>query len=405
MSALRPKIRVLHVITRLVPGGADENTLATVEGLDKSIYSVDLLIGGQSDFAFAAQTHGTRLIILHELVREPKWSSDIRALFKLVRIIRRNRYHIVHTHTAKAGMLGRLAGFIVKAPLVIHTLHGSTFHESLSPWRRRWYRFLERMAAAATTQFVTVGEDLRSIYLDARVGQADRYITIRSGFQLQRFQLSEQEVKQRSRRMRGSLDISDQEAVVGTAGRLEARKGHSYFLQTAQQVLQHHPQVTFLLAGEGPANRDLIELARRLGIEQRVRFLGYRYDIEDVMAAMDVFVLTSLWEGLPRVLVQAAALGKPIVTFEIEGVREVVVDGDNGYVVPLRDVTGLADRVAWLVKDRTTARQMGERGRQRVTAEWDVQTMVHRISELYRHLLLRKGIDMESIANNKWNRL
>jgi glycosyltransferase involved in cell wall biosynthesis len=405
MSSLRPKIRVLHVITRLVPGGADENTLATVEGLDKSTYDVDLLIGGQSDFAFAAKTQATRLIILNELVRELKWFMDVKALFKLVRIIRRHRYHIVHTHTAKAGMLGRLAGFIVKTPLVIHTLHGSTFHESLSPWRRRWYRFLERMAAAATTQFVTVGEDLRSIYLDARVGQADRYVTIRSGFQLQRFQLSEQEVKERGRCMRASLGITDQEAVVGTAGRLEARKGHNFFLQTAQQVLQQQTAVTFLLAGEGPANRDLVELARHLGVEQRVRFLGYRYDIEDVMAAMDVFVLTSLWEGLPRVIVQAAALGKPIVTFDIEGVREVVVDGDNGYVVPLRDVSGLADRIAWLVKDRATAREMGERGRQRVTAEWDVQTMVHRISELYRHLLLRKGIGMESIANNKWNRL
>jgi glycosyltransferase involved in cell wall biosynthesis len=405
MSALRPKIRVLHVITRLVPGGADENTLATVEGLDKSLYEVDLLIAGQSDFAFAAKTQATRLIILNELVRELKWFLDVKALVKLVRIIRRHRYHIVHTHTAKAGMLGRLAGFIVKTPLVIHTLHGSTFHESLSPWRRRWYRFLERMAAAATTQFVTVGEDLRSIYLDARVGQADRYVTIRSGFQLQRFQLSELEVQERGRRTRASLGITDQEAVIGTAGRLEARKGHNFFLQTAQKVLQQRGQVIFLLAGEGPAHRDLVELAKRLGVEQRVRFLGYRYDIEDVMAAMDVFVLTSLWEGLPRVIVQAAALGKPIVTFDIEGVREVVVDGDNGYVVPLRDVSGLADRVAWLVKDQTTARQMGERGRQRVTAEWDVQNMVHRISELYRHLLLRKGIDMESIANNKWNRL
>jgi len=405
MSTLRPKIRVLHVITRLVPGGADENTLATVEGLDKSMYRVDLLIGGQSDFTFADRRDGVRLIVLPELVREPNWFLDAKTLIKLVRLIRRHRYHIVHTHTAKAGMLGRLAGFIGRTPLVIHTLHGSTFHESLSPFRRKWYQFLERMAAAATTQFVTVGEDLRSIYLDARIGQADRYITIRSGFQLQRFQLNEQEVKQRSRRMRASLGISDQEAVVGTAGRLEERKGHSYYLQAAQQALQQHPSITFLLAGEGPAYDDLIDLAKGLGIDQRVRFLGYRYDIEDVMAAMDVFVLTSLWEGLPRVLVQAAALGKPIVTFDIEGVREVVVDGDNGYVVPLRDVTGLADRIAWLVKNRTSARAMGERGRLRVTAEWDVQTMVHRISDLYRHLLLRKGIDLESIANNKWNRL
>ncbi|HPI74760.1 MAG TPA: glycosyltransferase, partial [bacterium] len=306
---MKEKIRVLHVITRLVAGGADENTLATVQGLDKSLYQVDLLIGGQSDFIFASQSSGARLITLVELVRDPSPIKDGIALWKLMRLIRKGRYHIVHTHTAKAGILGRLAGFLCRTPLVIHTLHGSTFHDSLHPLRSHFYRLLERLAACATTQFVSVGEDLREIYLDARIGQADRYITIRSGFELERFQLQRSEVAERGRRMRESLGIPAQRPVVGTVGRLEMRKGHVYFLQAACQVVKHLPDAVFLIAGDGPASRDLTQQTRKLGIEKNVRFLGYRYDIEDVMAAMDVFVLTSLWEGLPRVLVQAAALG------------------------------------------------------------------------------------------------
>ena len=398
---MKPKVRVLHVITRLVAGGADENTLATVDGLDKSCYEVDLLIGGQSDFAFASQSQCRRLITLPALIREPHPIQDLVALGKLLKIIRQGRYHIVHTHTAKAGILGRLAGFMCNTPLVIHTLHGSTFHGSLHPLRSRLYLGLERMAARATTQFVTVGEDLREIYLHARVGRADRYVTIRSGFELERFRLSAAEVQKRGKRLRESLNISVDQTVVGTAGRLEARKGHAYFLQTAKQVLQHQPQTMFLIAGEGPAERELLQQARRLGIEKKVVFLGHRYDIEDVMAGMDVFVLTSLWEGLPRVLVQAAALGKPIVSFDSEGVREVVRDGQNGYVLPLRDVHGLAEKIALLAADRPQAQRMGEASRSMVTAEWDVDHMVDRISDLYQQLLRCKGIELDSISENR----
>ena len=395
---MKEKIRVLHVITRLVAGGADENTLATVQGLDKSFYQVDLLIGGQSDFVFASQSTGVRLITLAELVRDPSPINDGIALCKLMRLIRKGRYHIVHTHTAKAGILGRLAGFLCNTPLVIHTLHGSTFHDSLHPLRSRFYRLLERLVARATTQFVSVGEDLREIYLDARIGQSDRYITIRSGFELERFQLQRSEVAERGRRMRDSLGIPAQHPLAGTVGRLEKRKGHVYFLQAACQVVKHLPDTVFLIAGDGPASRDLMLQTHTLGIEKNVRFLGYRYDIEDVMAAMDVFVLTSLWEGLPRVLVQAAALGKPIVSFDSEGVREVVIDGDNGFVLPLRDVQGLGERIIELMKDRPAAGRMGERGRALVTADWDVATMVQRISDLYKHLLLRKGITFEPFS-------
>lgn len=398
MGLMKPRIRVLHVITRLVAGGADENTLATVEGLDKSRYEVDLIVGGQSDFDFAAQIRSCRLITLPELVRDPALLQDIKAFIKLCRIIRKGRYHIVHTHTAKAGMLGRLAGFACNTPLVIHTLHGSTFHDSLHPIRSRIYRLMERMAARATSQFVTVGDDLREIYLDARIGQADRYVTIRSGFDLDRFRLSPAEVGQRGKMMRASLNLTADQPVIGTAGRLETRKGHIYFLQAAQQVLQQFPQAIFLIAGDGPSRRELLNQAQSLGIDKSVYFLGHRYDIEDVMAAMDVFLLTSLWEGLPRVLVQAAALGKPIVSFDIEGVREVVVDGENGYVLPLRDVDGLTHCLARLIGRRQEAEKMGECGRRMVTAEWDVTNMVQRISDLYRHLLMRKGIDFEPVT-------
>lgn len=391
MQTTGEKIRILHIITRLIPGGADENTIQTVRGLDKRHYKIDLVIGGQYDASFLAKARLSNVIIMPQLMRQPAPWSDIRAILALAQLIRRNRYHIVHTHTAKAGIIGRLASALCRIPVVVHTLHGSTFHSSLHPVTAAFYRFLERLAAHVTNQFVTVGDDLRDIYIRAGVGCPDRYVTIRSGFDLSRFLLEPVQIALKRRNIRAELGIPEEAFVIGSASRLEPRKGQNFFLQAAQHLSQHHDHVCFIIAGDGPSAKELRLLSQALKVDDRVWFLGHRFDIEDVISAMDVFVLTSLWEGLPQVLVQAAALGRPIVTFDIEGAKEVVQPGENGFVIAKGDVTALIKALEYLINDRPKATQMGESGRKYVTIDYDKEVMISQINALYQNLIQQKS--------------
>ena len=378
--------KVLHIITRLVSGGADENTLFTVDGLDKKGYEVDLLIGRQSEEKLAECLSAHRVIVMPQLVRDLHPLYDVVAFIRICSLIIRNRYDIVHTHTAKAGMLGRFAAKMCRIPVIVHTLHGSTFHENLSPMMNRLYRFLERKAIKITDKTITVGEDLKKRYLEAGVGHENDYVTIRSGFDMSRFRLSEEEILRRRHAVRKEHGLVDSDIVIGSASRLEPRKGHTYFLDAALQISQVNRRVKFLIAGNGYYGNDLKNYTKKIGLEQNVQFLGHRTDIEDVLCAMDIFVLSSLWEGLPRVLVQCSAIGKPIITFDIEGARELVVDGENGYVVPLKNVTQLSEKVSFLVNHPEKAREMGKKGRLKVTDDWDKQVMVEKIEKLYKDL-------------------
>jgi len=391
MTTNDTKIRVLHIITRMIPGGADENTLQTVLLLDKARFTVDLIVGGQSDEMMLRRVENCRVVILPELVRNPSLSCDIKSFIKIMRIIRHEKYHIVHTHTAKAGILGRMAAWLCRTPIVVHTLHGTTFHRAMHASEAFFYRILERLTACITDQLVSVGDDLRQIYLNAGVGKPEQYVTIRSGFEISRFRLSDAEIALRRRKIRRELGISDAAYVIGSASRLEPRKGQYYFIQSAQQLLSKYPDLVFILAGDGPSAEELRTLAQSLRIANKIHFLGHRKDIEDVMSAMDVFVLSSLWEGLPQVLVQAAALGRPIVSFDAEGAKEIVHGGENGFVVPRGDENALTESLAYLISHPQRAREMGLRGRRFIGAEYDKEIMVRRIDELYSELLSTAG--------------
>lgn len=381
------KARVLHIITRLIRGGADENTILTVEGLDPDFYSIDLVVGGQSDPGQCAQVKKARVIEIKSLVREINPLKDAVALWKLVLLIKRNRYDIVHTHTAKAGMLGRFAAWLCKTPIVIHTLHGSTFHSNLHPFANRIYKTLERLTARITDVIISVGEDLTSRYHEAGVGTPEQYVLIRSGFNLSRFELSEEEIREKRAGMRRELGISESDLVVATIGRLEPRKGHQYLLDAAQDILRSRNSLKFILAGEGSASHKLKNYCRKNGIEKNIIFTGYREDVEDVISASDIIALTSLWEGLPRVIVQSASLGKPLVTFNTEGAAELIRDGENGFIVPLKDVRKFSERLLYLLNHPETAGAMGKKGRGLVTNDWDAGTMVEAIDRLYKEQL------------------
>lgn len=384
-------IRVLHPITRLIVGGAQENTMLTAQLLDPARWQVDVLSGPQTgsegSLIETVRERGIPLIIEPSLVREVNPLQDLRALFRLIRLMRQGRYTIVHTHSSKAGIVGRWAAKLAGVPIIVHTVHGWGHHERQHPLIRAYYILLEKLTLPITDKLIVVSPLNTEKGLADGIGRPEHYAVIRSGIELERF--GHPQVDRATTRAAWNIPLDA--PVVGTVTRLSAQKAPLDFVRAAAQVAAAVPNVYFLVVGDGPLRAEVEKVARDLGIRERLVLTGLRRDVPEQLAAMDIFALSSLWEGLPRVLPQAMASGLPVVATATDGSIEAVTDGENGFLVPPGQPAILAESLIRLLRDPALARQMGEAGRQRV-AEFDVRTMVAQIDQLYQELLAQKGL-------------
>jgi len=394
-SVRRKPVRVLHVITRLITGGADENTVLTVEGLDRRCYAVTLAAGPDSEKEMVARLERTPFLTVPCLQRELHPFKDLCAFVQLARILKREKVQLLHTHEAKAGILGRLAAWCTGVPVVVHTLHGITFHRHL-PAPLRWtYLLLEKLAAKRTDFFICVGEDLKRTYIRNRIGDPSRYAVVRSGFDTKRFQRAARDRDRCRAQLRHQLKLSKDVTIVGSVARLEPRKGVQYLIRAAQKLHVRWPDVHFTVAGQGSYQGELERLVREVGLQGHFHFLGFVEHVESYLAGLDIFALSSLWEGLPRALVQAGIVGLPVVTFDVEGAWEVVQDGETGFIVPSKDVDALAERIAFLLERPALANEMGRKAQVGLAGEWDERKMVLDIENIYGTLLLRGRVLVE----------
>lgn len=387
MPETRP-LRVLHIITRLIVGGAQENTLLTCEGLAAMPeYEVTLASGidrGPEGDLLDRAEKTTHLVLVPELGRAISPIADIRALWKLYRLIRRGRYHIVHTHSSKAGVLGRIAAKLAGTPLIVHTLHSLVFHE-YQPWivNRTWW-LVKKICAPMTDHFLSVSSIISQKAVAAGVDRPEKFTTVYSGMELDWFLHS----KADGAAVRREFSIPADAPVVGKIARLFPLKGHDELMDAAPEIVRRVPNVRFFLIGDGILYDHLRERARAAGILDNFVFAGLiqRERIPEMLAAMDVVVHTSLREGLARVLPQALAMGKPCVSFDIDGAPEVVLDGQTGYLVRAYDYKTLADRISTLLADPALRATMGANGRRHVDPAWRAETMVAGTAAVYRML-------------------
>ncbi|MCD5397610.1 glycosyltransferase family 4 protein [candidate division NPL-UPA2 bacterium] len=385
------KIRILHIITRLILGGAQENTVLTVEGLKKR-YEVDLVTGPprgpEGSLVEEAEKRGIYSLIILEMRREVHPGRDLLAFIKLYRLIKKGRYDIVHTHSSKAGILGRLAARLAGAKIIVHTIHGLPFHEYQSRGVNYFYIFCEKLAALFTDKIITVAEAMTAKALAARIAPEERFITIYSGMDLDRFLEPGVEAADKRKEMGIGPDVP----VVGKVARLFPLKGHKYLLEAAAEVSRVYPRVRFLLVGDGILKESLEKQAEKLRIKEKVIFAGLvsQKEIPGLLTAMDIVVHASLWEGLARVLPQALAGSKPVVSFDIDGAREVVKEGETGHLVPAGDSLGLAEAIIDLLGDKEKAKKMGEAGKRLVDPAFRAEVMVDRIAELYEDLFWKQ---------------
>lgn len=385
------RFRVAHVITRLCRGGAQENTFHTVRLANRNRFEVDLISGytkgREGSIEDTVRAAGIEILREPALVRPIAPVRDLLALHRLTRLFRRRKYDIVHTHTSKAGLLGRLAAERAGVPIVVHTPHGNVFHGYFPKPVTRLFVWLERHAARRTDRLIELTPGGVEEYLAEDIGQRDQYAVIFSGVDFARFDSA----RQRRDAIRASLGVAADAFLVGGVGRLERVKGFSYFVSAAHLIAATVPEARFVLAGQGALEGDLRDQAKRLG--ERFQFLGLRDDVPDLMAAVDVLVAPSLNEGMGRVLLEAGAAGAPAVASAVGGMPDILVDGVTGVLVPPRDPQAIAEAVISLARDRDRRRGMGEMARAIVVPAYGVGRMVKQIEALYEELIREKGLD------------
>jgi len=378
------KLRICHVITRMIVGGAQENTLLTVRGLMEKGHDVVLVTGPSSGpegrLLDAVSIPGLQLVEEPTLIRPICPWTDLRALHRLTSYFRRERFDVVHTHSSKAGIVGRFAAARAGTPLVVHTVHGQAFHRYAPWWRNRLYIWAERLAARRCHRILAVARAMIDQCVEARVAPREKYRVVYSGMDMQAFLSARPEPE-----LRAALGIPPKAPVVGKIARLFELKGHEFLIQAAAAIVERFPDVRFLLVGDGSLRGHLENQVARSGLEKNFVFAGLAppVDIPRYTALMDVLVHLSLREGLPRTVVQALAAGIPAVSFALDGAPEVVIDGETGRLCAPEDVPAVSTAVIDLLEHPEKAREMGRRGREKVREQFDWRRMADRIEAEY----------------------
>jgi len=357
--------------------------------LDKSRYHVEVISGPQTgsegSLIGEVRARSIPLTIFPHMLRQINPYHDFLCLLKLARFIRRGKYTIVHTHSSKAGILGRLAARLAGTPVIIHTVHGWSFHEHMHPAVRNIYIFLERWIARFTNTLIAVAEKDVEKGLKYGIGRPEQYRLIRSAIPLDEFDPGRVDRDT----VRAELDIPTDAPVLGNVGRFSTQKNPLDWVRVAGRVGRSLPECRFILVGDGPLHPEVMIALSEEGIIDRTILTGLRRDVPRLMAAMDVFLLTSLWEGLPRVIPQAMAMGLPVVANAVDGSSEAVVQGETGYLCPPGALDEMAERCAELLRDPARRQAMGKKGQDYASREFDVRQMVAQIDAVYQELLTR----------------
>lgn len=394
---MKKKPKVIHIITRLDMGGSSQNTLLSCRGLaggydlilvhgpSHESRMADLEIKNVNDQVLTLIKNGVAVITVSSLVRRINPLNDLRALLSIFKLMVRENPDIVHTHSSKAGILGRLAAKLSGVSHIIHTPHGHVFFGHFGPLASRVFLLIERLFDHMTDCLVALTEGEKQDYVTLRVAREGKIVKIHSGTDVERFMATAIEAKAK----KISLNLNPADVVIGTVGWLLPIKGPVYLLRAMGIVWKAFPDVKLVYVGKGDLEERLKAEAARMGVSDRVRFLGWREDVAEIMQTFDVFVLPSLNEGMGRVIVEAMAAAKPVVASRVGGIPDLVKNGENGYLVKPADPTALADAIQKLLKSGKLRRKMGEKGRQ-LAGGFGVANMIEKLDHLYSRLLIAR---------------
>jgi glycosyltransferase involved in cell wall biosynthesis len=384
-----PRLKVLHIITRLDKGGSATGTLWAVARLDKSRYDTFLISGRTHDpdgeVAGFLKKYGIAYCFIDELQRELSLGWDIKAFFKLYFFIRKGKFDLVHTHSSKAGILGRWAAWLNGIRYIVHTPHGHIFYGYFGRGKTLFFIWIERLTALVTDKIITLTDLGIEEHMSFAIAPRRKFVTIPSGIDMDFFQQA-CDVSNKKK----ELQIPPNLKIIGTVARLDPIKGMAYLIDAMHEVLQCFPQTVALLVGDGSERDALMDKARTMGIADKVIFLGFRKDVVQLLSIMDIFVLPSLNEGMGRVILEAMACRKPVIATRVGGVPELINDGGNGILVPPQNAKLLAEAIMGLLCDPQKAERIAINGYRSAGDKYSLSTMVQQIDELYQELLTYK---------------
>lgn len=383
-------MRIAHVITRMIVGGAQENTLFTCQDLSRMFNDDVLLITGPTtgpEGHLLGQGRAGEVPVseVSSLGRQIHPWRDRQAYRALTRLLQDFNPDVVHTHSAKAGFLGRLAAWKLGVPAVVHTVHGAPFHPYQSRFSRLFFQWCERYATQRCHALISVSNAMTDLMVNAHIGAREKFTTVYSGMDVDSF-LRANEHREETRAKWG---LRPDDVVVGKIARLFHLKGHEFLLAAAKQIVSESPHVHFLLVGDGILRQQLVRQVTGAGLQDHFHFTGLvpPAEIPSLIGAMDMLVHVSLREGLARTLPQALIAGKPVVSYDVDGAREVVIDRETGLLLPPKSVDPLARAIISLARDAALREQLGQQGRLRFVDQFRHQTMTRRLREIYRRIL------------------
>jgi glycosyltransferase involved in cell wall biosynthesis len=398
---LSEPIRILRAIARLNMGGPALNVAYLAKGLDQRGYATTLAAGrlahGEDSMAFVTEEMGVPVLAIPAMHRDVSPLYDPLAVTRLVQEIRRIRPHILHTHTAKAGAVGRAAALMAgdaRPPIIVHTYHGHVLRGYFNSARTQFFRETERALARHTTRLIAVGPEVRDDLVELDVAPYEKFCVIRLGIDLESRVLG----ADRRDEYRKLFGVPADRFVVGWIGRMTGIKRVSDVLLSFKRLLDHGVEATLCMVGDGPDREPAERQAKELGIAKHVLWVGYQRDVSPYYDLFDALVLPSANEGTPVVAIEALAASRPVVATRVGGVPDVVADGEDGFLVGVGDVQGIADALARLARDPALRRRMGERGRELVVPRYRVERLVDDVDRLYRELLTEQGLPLPPSA-------
>lgn len=395
-------MRIVHIITRLIVGGAQENTLLSCKGQHDRGHDVTLItgppLGPEGSLLDRARNEGYRVEVIDDLRRAIQPLRDWRSYRGLIRRLRELKPDVVHTHSSKAGIIGRWAAHRAGVPAIIHTIHGLAFTASTSAAVNQVYRQLERIAAPITTRIVSVADEMTRRSLEAGIGRRDQYVTIYSGMETAPF-ISPAVPREQ---VREQLGLRPQHIAVGTIARLFDLKGHDDLLELAPELCGQFPELRFLWVGDGRL-RERFELRmNEMGLRDRFILTGLvpPTRIPELAGAMDIVVHPSRREGLARAIVQGQLAGSPAIAYDIDGNREGLLDGRSGWLIPPFEIGQLCERLKVLLRDANLRREMGRAGRSFALQRFSAAGMIEALDCVYQEALIgaRRGVSTGQTA-------
>jgi glycosyltransferase involved in cell wall biosynthesis len=384
-------IRVMRIISRMNIGGPATHVVLLNAGLDRRGYDCLLVTGSEGanegSLRDLALSSDLRLAMIPELGREIAPWSDFVTVVKLYRLMRRERPHVVHTHTAKAGFVGRIAARLAGVPVVLHTFHGHVFHGYFSPAKTQLFLLIERLGARLSTRIITISPRLREEIAQFGVTGSERIEVIPLGFELEMFASQPRGAGD----FRRSLGLPAAATLVGAVGRLVPIKNIPLLLEAVALARQEDPDIRVVLIGDGSLREELEVEAEALGLGQAVIFTGWRHDLASVYADLDAVVISSHNEGTPASLIEAMATGCPVVSTRVGGVPDLIADGETGRLVPPGEREALAAALLELFREQERTARMAELAQRQVLERHQARRLVADVDRLYRQLLTAAG--------------